>query len=139
MALEKPTSSVEPLFRFPFVKHLANPCRITLEGAITFANKKSSTGQPFPLRLLSTDGTPLSQQVSDYLEPFREFYTSPTPFSSVLERQANIESMNVVLQQAKFHIKGVYPSPVSLILFMFATKIIYYIDYSLCFEGSSFL
>ena len=93
-----------------------------LEGAITFANKKSSTGQPFPLRILETNGTPLSQQVSDYLEPFRQFYTSPTPFSSVLEQQANIESLNVVLQQAKFHIKGVYPSAVNLFLFTFATK-----------------
>jgi hypothetical protein len=108
----KPTSSIEPLFRFPFIKFLANPCRIALEGPLAFPNKKVAS-QPFPLRSLATDGTPLSQQVSDYLEPFRDLYSSHNSFSSAFERQANIESMNVVLQQAKFHIKNIYPPSVS--------------------------
>ena len=83
------TSLTEPLIRFPFADFLANPCGymsssmaemnpslVNWSGIVTApsVDHKKDDSSLTPMRVLATNGTPLVQQVRDFLFPLMDRY-----------------------------------------------------------------
>ena len=121
--------SKEPLLRFPFIEFLADPCGVmpnslygdhTKKWISALANNPSkkpaiNSDKPFlklPLRKISLDGKPLSQEAMQFLSPFSEHYTN-YKFTSE-ERKAFLEEFYLVLQEVKHRTNHMYPLSVSI-------------------------
>ena len=65
-----------------------------------------------PMRALESDGTPLSEQVLEFLYPFKEYYANQNYTSE--ERQTLIQELTLILHESKHRNNHIYPPSVRL-------------------------
>ena len=121
----------EPLLRFPFMDFVKDPCAlVSLSSASSLsdnlsdelmAGNSSSNGQPrkspirSPLRTLASDGTSLSQQALDFIEPIRNLYNNRPKFASRAERIALLREFNIIMLEVRHRTDIMYPRSVGFL------------------------
>jgi hypothetical protein len=109
----------EPLLHFPFIHSLVNPCDLQTD----VVDSEEQNVSPAYLRDSSRNGEiPFSQQVLDFLNPFRHFIdvqsTEPNSSNNGKMKVQLTQEFKLVVSQTLLLIHRIYSPSVSSVLFL---------------------